>query len=103
MKRTFLLLVAALSLAPGIWAATRPRFGGTLRVETRGAISSFDITDDPNAARALLRDLILTNVCDRLVTLNANGDPLPSLATSWRSDPDGRSWHFILRDVPLHN
>lgn len=103
MKRTFLLLVAAFSLAPGIWAATRPRFGGTLRVETRGAISSFDITDDPNAARALLRDLILSNVCDRLVTLNANGDPLPLLATSWRSERDGRSWYFPLRDVPLHN
>lgn len=103
MKHTFLLLVAALSLAQGIWAATRPRFGGTLRVETRGAISSFDITDDPNAARALLRDLILSNVCDRLVTLNANGDPLPSLATSWRSERDGRSWYFMLRDVPLQS
>ena len=103
MKRIFLLLAAALSLAPGIWPATRPRFGGTLRVETRGAISSFDITDDPTAARALLRDLILSNVCDRLVTLNGNGDPQPSLATSWRTEQDGRSWYFLLRDVPLHN
>ncbi|PYY17872.1 MAG: hypothetical protein DMG61_01635 [Acidobacteria bacterium] len=103
MKRTFLLLAAALSLGADAWPATRPHFGGTLRVEMRGAISSFDITDDPNAARALLRHLLLSNVCDRLVTLNASGDPQPSLATSWRSEREGRSWYFVLRDVPLHN
>jgi peptide/nickel transport system substrate-binding protein len=104
MKRTFLLLAAALSLAPCALAATRPHFGGTLRVEMRGAISSFDITDDSNAARALLRDFVLSNVCERLVTLDANGDPQPSLANSWRSERDGHSWYFILQDgVPLHN
>ncbi|PYX97096.1 MAG: hypothetical protein DMG62_02540 [Acidobacteria bacterium] len=103
MKRTFLLLTAALSLAATAWPAIRPHFGGTLRVQMRGAISSFDITDDPNAARALLRDIVLSNVCDRLVTLNGNGEPQPSLATSWRSEREGRSWYFILRDVPLHN
>lgn len=103
MKRTFSLLAAALSLVVTAWPATRPHFGGTLRIEMRGAISSFDITDDPNAARALLRDLVLNNVCDRLVTLNANGDPEPSLATSWRSEREGRSWYFILRDVRLQN
>src|SRR5689334_20380554 len=102
MKRIFLLLAAALSLAPCALAATRPHFGGTLRVEMRGAISSFDITDDSNAARALLRDFVLSNVCERLVTLDANGDPQPSLANSWRSERDGRSWYFILQDgVPL--
>ena len=104
MKRIFLLLAAALSIASTAGAAVRPHFGGTLRVEMRGAISSFDITDDPNAARALLRDLVLTNVCDRLVVLNTNGEPQPSLATSWRSERDGRSWYFMLQDgVPMHN
>jgi len=104
MKRTLSLLAAALSLAPFTWAATRPRFGGTLRVETRGAISSFDITEDSNAARAFVRDLILSNVCDRLITLNADGDPQPSLAASWRSERDGRSWYFVLQDgVRLQN
>lgn len=104
MKRIFLLLAAALSLASTGTAATRPHFGGTLRVEMRGAINSFDITDDPNAARALLRDLVISNVCECLVTLNANGDPQRSLAASWRSERDGRSWYFTLQDgVPLHN
>ena len=104
MKRIFLLLAAALSLASAVWAASRPHFGGTLRVETRGAIGSFEIPDDVNAARALLRDLVLSNVCDRLISLNVNGDPQPSLATSWRSERDGRSWYFALQDgVALHN
>src|SRR5205085_752472 len=35
MKRTFLLLAAALSLGADAWPATRPHFGGTLRVEMR--------------------------------------------------------------------
>ena len=104
MTRIFLLLAAALSVVPTAWAATRPHFGGTLRVETRAAISSFEITDDSVAARAQLRDLVLSNVCDRLFRLNANGDPEPSLATSWRSERDGRSWSFTLKDgILLHN
>jgi ABC-type transport system substrate-binding protein len=104
MKRICLLLAAALSLPPIAWTASRPRFGGTLRIEVRGAISSFDVTDDANASRAFLRDLILSNVCDRLVTLNANGDPQPSLATSWRSERDARTWYFVIRDgVNLQN
>lgn len=104
MKRICLLLGAALSLSPIAWTASRPRFGGTLRVEARGAISSFDVTDDANASRAFLRDLILSNVCDRLVTLNENGDPQPSLATSWRSERDARTWYFVIRDgVTLQN
>jgi len=104
MKHICLLLVAALSLNPIAWTASRPRFGGTLRIEVRGAISSFEITDDANASRALLRNLVLSNVCDRLVTLNANGDPQPSLATSWRSERDARTWYFVIRDgVTLQN
>ena len=104
MKRICLLLVAALSLTPMAWTASRPRFGGTLRIEVRGAISSFEITDDTNASRALLRDLVLSNVCDRLVSLNASGDPYPSLATSWRSERDARTWYFVIRDgVTLQN
>src|SRR5437879_13667752 len=99
MKRTFLLLAAALSLGADAWPATRPHFGGTLRVEMRGAINSFDITDDPNAARALLRDLILSNECDRLGTLTASGDPQPSLAPSWRSHRQRRSRHCVRRDA----
>ena len=104
MKPIFLLLVAALSAGPAASAATRPHFGGTLRVEMRGAIGTFDINEDSTAARSLLRDFVLGSVCDRLVELNAKGEPQPSVATSWRSEREGRSWSFTLRSgVTLHN
>jgi peptide/nickel transport system substrate-binding protein len=104
MKRICLLLVALLSAAAALQAATRPHFGGTLRMEARGTLASFDLKLNPSSDDAMLRDIVLTSVCDRLVTLDADGDPRASLATSWRSDRDGRSWYFTLRKgVALHN
>jgi len=104
MKPICLLLAAALSAGPAATAATRPHYGGTLRVEMRGTLSSFDSTGEANADRLALRDLIEDAVCDRLTNLNSLGEPQPSLATSWRSERDGRSWKFTLRaNVLLHN
>jgi hypothetical protein len=103
MKRIFLLLVAALSAAP-VHAAQRPRYGGTLRIEMRGNLTSFDAKPAATADDELLRDIVLNSVCNRLLTLDADGDPRASLATAWRSERDGRSWYFSLRDgVTLHN
>jgi MarR-like DNA-binding transcriptional regulator SgrR of sgrS sRNA len=107
MKRISLLLVAACSLActlPGA-AATRPRYGGTLRMETRGALSSFDpVPQDSDAGRSSLRNRLLEAVCDGLVALDASGTPRPALAINWRSEREGRSWYFTLRTgVALHN
>lgn len=103
MKRIFLLLVAALS-ATSLYAAQRPRYGGTLRIELRGSLSSFDVKPGATADDELLRDIVLNSVCNRLVTLDADGDPRASLATAWRSERDGRSWYFTLvNDVTLHN
>lgn len=104
MKRICLLLAALFSAAEPASAAIRPHYGGTLRVEVRGTLSSFEIAADANSNRVLLRDLVLRNVCDRLVALDASGAPRPSLASSWHSDADGRTWHFTLRDgITMHN
>ena len=104
MKRICLLLVAITSFVAISLAATRPHYGGTLRVEMRGTFSSFDIAPDVNANRARVRDLVLRNVCDRLTTLDAAGAPQPSLATAWRVEGAGRTWFFTLRDgVSLQN
>jgi len=104
MKRICLLLAALFSAAEPASAATRPHYGGTLRVEVRGTLSSFEIAADANSNRVLLRDFLLRNVCDRLVALDASGAPHPSLASSWRSEGDGRTWHFTLRDgITMHN
>lgn len=104
MKHFFLLLAAALSVVAAASAATRPHFGGTLRVEMRGTLTSFDVAPEPNADDALLRDTVLSSVCDRLVALDSNGDPRPSLATAWRNERDARSWYLTVRaGIVLHN
>ena len=103
MKRIFLLLAAALSAAP-LHAAQRPRYGGTLRIELRGSLSSFDVKVAATADDELLRSIVLNSVCNRLVTVDADGDPRASLATQWRSERDARSWYFTLRNgVMLQN
>lgn len=41
---------------------------------------------------------------DRLVGLDANGTPAPSLATSWTANEDATEWTFVLRDgVTFHD
>jgi len=99
------LLAAVSLLALGAHAATRPRYGGTMRIETRASLVSYDpaVTPSFDAADAL-RDRIAELVFDRLVTIDASGRPQPALATSWQADPDQRRWIFELRSgVLLHD
>ncbi len=104
MKRICLLLAAITSLAILSFAATRPHYGGALRLEMRGSFSSFDIGPDTNANRARVRDIVLRTVCDRLTAIDATGTPQPSLATAWHVEGDGRTWLFTLRDsVAMQN
>jgi MarR-like DNA-binding transcriptional regulator SgrR of sgrS sRNA len=107
MKPISLLLVAALNVSclASAQAATRPRYGGSLQMEARGALISLDTTtSDSYADRQALRDRVVNAVCDRLVTLDNAGNPQASLASAWRSEREGRSWHFTLRPgVPLHS
>jgi len=98
MKRICLLLAAITSLAALSFAATRPRYGGMLRLEMRGTFSSFDIAPDTNSNRSRVRDVVLRSVCDRLTAIDATGTPQPSLATAWHFEGDGRTWLFTLRD-----
>jgi peptide/nickel transport system substrate-binding protein len=106
MRRRALQLLAAVSLLTvGAQAATRPRYGGTVRIETRASLTSYDPTGSPSFDAAdALRDRIAALVFDRLVTVDASGRPQPSLATAWQSDPDQRRWIFELRrGVTLHD
>jgi len=71
-------------------AATRPRYGGTLRVEMR------DGQPDAGPLRAL--------VSETLVRLDATGTPQPCLAVSWQHDAAAKRWQFSLRaGVQLHD
>ncbi len=95
MRRFNLLLLAASSV---IWsvaasAATRPHYGGTLRVamrETPQALDPLNLAQVgvPNISRLLF---------DTLVVLDDRGQPQPSLATSWQAEPGNQRWRLTLR------
>ena len=74
--------LALLAPAP---ARTRPRYGGTLRVETR--------SDPLKSPDGLARRLLF----DTLTQVNENGDLTPALATSWESESANHRWTFHLR------
>jgi peptide/nickel transport system substrate-binding protein len=106
MRRLAYLLFAAasllLALCP-VLAATGPRYGGTLRVELSPSPTSLDPAQQsafPTSAQEQLASLIF----DRLVELDQQGTPRPSLAAFWQHDPDYRHWLLHLQPgVLLHN
>lgn len=97
MRRIALLLLAAASLAGAAEGATRPRYGGTLRVMMQAAPIKLEIpasgapVDYWGAAR------ILGMVADNLVKLDAAAQPQPGLAVAWQSEMNGKRWQFTLR------
>jgi peptide/nickel transport system substrate-binding protein len=98
MKRfaSRLLAAASLILAAGnhTHAATRPQYGGTLRIAVHDAPSSLDpmtLNDSP-ATSAIARLLF-----DTLVTIDASDRLKPGLAESWQTDAPHQRWTFTLR------
>jgi len=75
-------------------AATRPRYGGTLRISTSSILSTLDPADDPDS---LLRRNLTRLLFDTLVTVDDHGTVQPSLADSWNSSSGGQRWQFTLR------
>jgi len=71
-------------LAPAV-ARTRPRYGGTLRIET-----SADPLKPPDG---IARKLIF----DTLTQMNDKGEVVPGLAVSWDSQSENHRWQFHLR------
>jgi ABC-type transport system substrate-binding protein len=102
MKRFALALLVASSLLLGTArAATRPRYGGTLRVSLRAAPTSLDPVDLVGAAESRnLPSLIF----DTLVSLDDRGNPEPALAASWQAEPGSQRWQFTIRGgVTFHD
>jgi len=85
----FLAAVSLISLAPQASAETRPRYGGTLVVESHGAPALTDPGEWP------LR--LVPLVYGRLVRLSERGEPQPALAISWQHDSSYKRWEFHLR------
>jgi peptide/nickel transport system substrate-binding protein len=112
MRRIAYLFLAAISLlgaAPiasttAATAATRPHYGGTLRVMLQSAPDALELP--ANATPADYWDIArtLSLVGDTLVKLDAEGRPQPALAVAWQSDPSARHWQFTLRrGVKFHD
>lgn len=88
MKHTVSRWLAAASLllallAPAA-ARTRPRYGGTLRIETR--------SDPLNAPDGIARRLLFDTL-----TESQPGQIVPALAVSWESQSANHRWQFYLR------
>jgi peptide/nickel transport system substrate-binding protein len=98
MKRSASALIAATSLliATGSMAATRPRYGGTLRIAVQIALTSLDPADSTQPDSLTRRNLTRL-IFDTLVDLDDRGTLQPAIATSWEPEPGNQRWHFYLR------
>jgi len=88
MRRIASLLLAASSvllLVCSVNARTRPRQGGTLRVEMQADASRW------------MNSPVQMLVFDSLTQLDDSGNVLPALAVRWDSQSDNRRWQFWLR------
>ncbi len=120
MKRTLSLSLAAASLLVGqafqpvlltflspaqVVASTRPRYGGTLRVQLSVRVASLDPAEAPTDwPESIAKWRLLNLAFDPLVRLDANGQPKPALALSWKSDAAAKRWEFALRPgVKFHD
>jgi ABC-type transport system substrate-binding protein len=98
MRRTGLTLLVASSLlcGPSASAATRPQYGGALRVEMRAAPTSLDPADSSRTDGLETRNLFRL-MFDTLISLDQGGRPEAALASSWRVEPGSQRWQFFLR------
>jgi peptide/nickel transport system substrate-binding protein len=102
MKRSLFLSLAASSAfllaAASARAATRPRYGGTLRIElSSGSTSLNPAQPAASEAEAEPKRRLEDMLYDRLVRLDNRARPVPQLALSWSHDADDKRWEFTLR------
>jgi len=97
--------LALVSVAAGgaVVAASRPHYGGTLRVETAGIIRSVDpAAQAADPAEAAARSRILPLVFETLTAIDGDGTLHPGLAVSWEIR-GGRAQFRIRHGVALHD
>jgi peptide/nickel transport system substrate-binding protein len=100
--------ISFLATAASLGAATRPAYGNALRVEIRAAVRTLDPSEWPadasgSQAEFSAGERLAKLVFERLVVLDENAMPRPSLALSWKSEGKAR-WLFRLRPgVKLHD
>jgi peptide/nickel transport system substrate-binding protein len=85
-------------------AATRPHYGGTVRVMLQSEPAALELPANPLPAAYWDLARTLSLIGDTLVRLDAQGRPQPALAVAWQSDPTARHWQFSLRrGVKFHD
>ncbi len=97
-SRSLALINVLLSLQLCARASTRPKYGGTLRVELHAA----SVTLDPRewkvgSVEFATNEKMGALVFDRLVALDNYGRFQPQLATEWSHDAAFKRWQFSLR------
>src|SRR5438067_1068828 len=93
----FRSVAASLALALAATAATRPRYGGLLRIETAEAIKSLDPLVTVAGRDAMASRRVQSLLFETLIVLNEHAVPQPNLATSWEHDASFRRREFRLR------
>lgn len=92
------LLAIASLISAAAPAATRPHYGGTLRVQMRARVNALEPSE------FAVQENLAALVFDRLVNWSESGQPQPALAISWRHDADFKRWEFELRPgVKFHD
>ncbi|OZI37852.1 peptide ABC transporter substrate-binding protein [Bordetella genomosp. 10] len=99
-RREFLLSSGALALAaawPGVTLAQppgSPQRGGVLTVH----LGSEQRILNPSLRASTGVYIVTSKIIESLVDLDADGKPVPQLATSWTAEPDGKTITFKLRE-----
>lgn len=91
---SILIAAASLACATNMIAATRPHYGGTLRVGVQTSAQAFDPTVSDSPAFRSLTQLIF----ETLIKLDDRGRPQPLLASSWQVEPGNQRWRFQVRN-----
>jgi len=94
-----IVIVSLLSFALGLAnASSRPKYGGTLRVELHETVVSLDPREwKVGAAEFSINEKLAALVFDRLVALDNYGRFQPQLAAEWSHDTSFKRWQFVLR------
>src|SRR5690242_7438457 len=104
MTRILFRLIAASAMLAGLaCAATRPQYGGILRVEVSATIASIapaGVANQPESAASAISRLVF----ETLTVLDSSATPRPALAMDWQHDATEKKWQFQLRPgVRFHN
>jgi peptide/nickel transport system substrate-binding protein len=92
-RRALRHALAALAIASAAPLAFAQSTGAPLRIGMAGAVTSMD----PHYYNATPNNTIALHVFEPLIAQDANGKPIPALATSWKAVSD-TVWEFKLRD-----